>query len=440
MMSLSSRYRGLKSRVKSGPRRTVLSLLALCGLGLGTVSLLPSQAQALGVCICDGCICTAQEFSDNAATNSDLHNETRFDEFGSVLPLPFYAYDSGIPIQGLPQGTERMGEHQEFLWNLFFGDTNTGEPRTKNFVQVWMHMAQQMTTVAMWHTFTIGTFLDAKIQLETQAVLQERRADIHKRYQPSVGMCVFGTNVRSLAAAEHNGKLVAHTLQQRLIDRLLGTEGASGMSGSSEDQRGRVRYFLAHVCDRFDNNRLHDNPATGFANICQDTTPRTTGTVNLDLDFTRLIMLPRTIDVDFAAPNDAAGNNLTRHVFNLGANLFGHKIPALVAVSSPRQTGLQSQVLDIRSAIAKRSVAQTSYSALVGLKARGTENSNNTLQYMSLLLEELGMPQDEIADYLARARVIMRSSKFWPKSSIRTPISTASFMTSPITSSVRAWP
>lgn len=387
---------------KGRVRRAGLMLLALLGLGTAVLTARPQEAQAWGVCVCDGCMCSSQEFSDNTSTSTDLHLETTIDEFGFVLPLPYWAYDTDgwIPIMGQDQGTERIGEHQVFIWNLWFGDDGTDEPRTKNFVQVWEHMAQQMTTLTMWHAFAIGTFLDAKIQLETQAVLQERMADIHKRYHPSVGMCVFGTNVKSLAAAEHNGKLVAHTLNRRLLNRLLNTEGGAGVSGPDEDETGRVRYFLAHVCDRFDNNRIHNNPATGFANICQDPAPRTQGTVNLDVDFTRLIMMPRTLNVDFTAPT-TPGNNQGVHVFNLGANLFGHKIPQLTVVASASQTGAQSQLMDIRSAIAKRSVAQTSYSALVGLKARGTEASDTqTMEYMSLLLQELGMPAGEIDEYL----------------------------------------
>lgn len=388
------RFRHIFSDWRRTWRQSSLNLLGLAALGAGIVAgagVSAPKAYAFGVCVCDGCICTAIEFADNASTNSELHNETRFDEFGMVIPLPFYAYDTDgwIPIEGEPQGTERIGEHQEFVWQLWFD----------NFLPVWMDMAEQMTNVAMWHTFAIGTLLDAKIQLETQAVLQERMAEVHKRYHPSVGMCVFGTNIRSLAAAERNSKLVSHTLNQRLIDRLMGTEGGSGVTGPQEEQTGRVRYFLAHVCDRFDNNRLHDNPATGFANICQSNTPRTEGTVNLDLDFTRLVMNPRTLNLDFVNLGDA--NNQARHVFNLGANLFGHKIPAAVHVATATQAGRHSQMLDIRAAVAKRSVAQTSYSALVGLKARGTANSDtDTMQYMSVLLQELGMPEDDIDGFI----------------------------------------
>lgn len=363
-----------------------------------TISILsPREAQAFGVCYCDGCICTSEEFSENMSHNSELHNETRFDHFGMVFPpLPFLNYgyfDSSFfpgSIEGEDQGTERIGQHQEFVWQLWFD----------NFLPVWQDAAEQLTTVMVWHTFAIGAFIDAKHQLETQTLFQERTAEIHKRYHPSVGMCVFGTNIRSLAASERNSRLVTHTLNQRLLDRQLGTEGGSAVTSVHSEQDSRVRYFIEHVCDRFDNNRISDNPASGFAEICE-TEPRDEGTVNLDLDFTRLIMNPRTLNVDFVNTGDP-DNEWGTHVFNLAANLYGHKVPRSLNIGATTETGKQSQALNIRSTVAKRSIAQTSFSAIVGLKARGTEGSgeDNTLEYMTMLLQELGLDEDEVTEFI----------------------------------------
>lgn len=349
------------------------------------------QRSYAATCVCDGCTCTATEFIDNITTNSDLHNETRFDEFGLVVPIPFYAYNQNPGfIEGLPQGTERIGEHQEFVWQLWFD----------NFLPVWMYAAQQLSVNAAWHTFAVGTLIDAKHQLETQALFQERMAEIHKRYQPGIGMCTIGTNIRSLAASERRSRLTSHALNQRLLDRQLGTTGGTGMNGPASDQPSRVRFFLAHVCDRFDNNRIYNNPQTGFGNICP-TTPRTDGTINLDVDFTRLVMNPRTINADFTNPGNPQ-NQWGDHIFNLGANLYGHKIPSMVTISATKQSALHSQMMDMRSVIAKRGVAQTSYSAIVGLKARGTPGSgnNNTLQYMTILLQDLGMTPEEVTAFV----------------------------------------
>lgn len=378
----------LRKKQRGRARRVLAGFIVTCALLLtATVN----SRQAYAICVCAGCTCTADEFVDNMIENITLHMETRFDVFGTVIPLPYFAYDTNPGfIEFMPQGTSRLGEHQEFFWNVWY----------ENFLPVWMFMSQQLTQNMMWHTFTIGTYIDAKHQLETQALFQERTAEIHKRYQPSHGVCWFGTNIRSLAASERHSKLVRHTLNRRLMNRQLGTEGGPAIMGPSSDQASRVKYFLDHVCDRFDNNRIYNNPNTGFANICEDT-PRTDGTVNNDVDFTRLIMNPRTLNVDFA-DEPAAAVNQSGAVFNLAANLYGHKVPTNVDVSSEKQISLQSKMLDMRSVIAKRSMAQTSYSAIVGLKARGSEGSGetNTLQYMTLLLQELGLDENEVKAFI----------------------------------------
>jgi hypothetical protein len=45
-------------------------------------------------------------------------------------------------------------------------------------------MTKQMTTVGLQATKVIGTFFDAKHQLETQRLFQTLMAEAHKDYQP----------------------------------------------------------------------------------------------------------------------------------------------------------------------------------------------------------------------------------------------------------------
>src|SRR5690348_12723839 len=47
-----------------------------------------------------------------------------------------------------------------------------------------MMMAEQLTAVSMKQTEIIGTFLDAKHQMETQQVFQRLAARAHKDYHP----------------------------------------------------------------------------------------------------------------------------------------------------------------------------------------------------------------------------------------------------------------
>lgn len=367
----------------------------------------PRAAYAFCVCCCNpACPCSINEAIDNNQNLVDNHQDTR-DFFGAaahpftmdlLVLYAIYTFNAaspiGMDIRGNEQGDGRIGDHQVFIWEKIWFNNDTGL-----FLPIWMYMAEQFTTTMMWHTETVGKFLDAKIQLETQDVFRRRMAETHKRYQPSVSMCTIGTNVRSLAASERKGELSAHAMNMRLMDRQLGTEGGSAVMGPASDQLGRIVYFRKRVCDRFDNNRHDDNPNTGFGNIC-DTAPRTDGTVNMDVDFTRLMMNPRTLNVD---PTNIGGaqDNQSDKVYALAANLYGNKVPSLIQIGSDTQVAAANRLLDLRSVIAARSVAQTPYNALVGLKARGSAQSNtDTLQYMSLLLEELGMTATEVSAFL----------------------------------------
>lgn len=374
-------------------------VLALFGLLIIVLFMAGSVKDANAVCTCGGCTCSDAQYALNTVENSTLHQETR-DEFGTALLPPFHIVllnigipgpfpGAGLEVKGEDQGDGRLGEHQEFVWNLWYD----------NFLPWWMFMSQQLTQNMMWHTFAIGTFIDAKHQLETQAVLQGKFSEIHKRYQPSVGMCVFGTNIRSLAATERRADLTAHAMNQRLIDRMMGTSGGLATGGPSTDEKGRVRFFVNSVCDRFDNSRIHDRPNSGFASICS-MTPRTDGTVNMDVDFTRTLMVPRTLNVDFINPVNPQNKDST-FIFNLATNLYGSLTPQLPAITANDQKIAQSQFLDLRSVAARRGVAQTAINALVGLKARGTNGSGtDTMQYMAPLLEDLGMTNAEALEFL----------------------------------------
>src|SRR5690606_19412169 len=126
-------------------------------------------ARACGTCGCD----TSQHGSwDSAGTTRGLvaaqHLETRW------------------------HISEEFNDWELFLIQVFF---------MEHFLPAMMLMTQQLTAVAMDQMMILGSFFDAKQQMETQLLFQRLKAQAHKDYQPSTGMCVFGTNVRSLAAA-----------------------------------------------------------------------------------------------------------------------------------------------------------------------------------------------------------------------------------------------
>ena len=106
--------------------------------------------------------------------------------------------------------TDEFIAHREWIVAILWED---------NILPALMMMADQFSAVAMQQTQAIGSFFDAKHQLETQRVLQTVRARAHKDYHPSAGICEFGTSVRSLAASERKSELNAHVMSQRSQDR-----------------------------------------------------------------------------------------------------------------------------------------------------------------------------------------------------------------------------
>lgn len=322
--------------------------------------------------------------SSTQAMVTDWHEWIRFVVFGTAG-------------SEFTTGTARLGEHEEFLLDeIFF----------QRLLPAMQMMTEQLTSLQAYQTMIIGTFFDAKQQLETQAVYQKLTARAHKDYHPSFEMCMFGTNVRSVAAAEYNADFTKMVLNERFLDRQLGNEGSVGGGSPGQDRLSaaetpiptpynRLGYFLMNTCDNNDINKEPGDPDTGlfFCDTTEDT-----GWMNRDIDFTNTVMGPRNINLDFK--DDEASDN--SRVFEMANYLYGHVTPARIESGLLTRQQNQSNLQSDRAMAAKRSVAQNSFNALVGLKSRGTRDvdpanpgrtfsSEGTSEYMHFILQELGI-------------------------------------------------
>ncbi len=263
-----------------------------------------------------------------------------------------------------------------------------------------MEMAEQLTAVAMQQVAIVGTFLDAKHQLETQQVIQKIQAQAHKDYSPSNGVCEFGSSAKSLAASERKAEFNALLLSQRSQDRSLGHVNTAAATGDYGDKKSRIKQFREKFCDPADNNN-------GLGYLCdhdQDGDPTTAGTgatnrvrMNKDIDYVRTVEGPWTLDVDFT---DAVITDNEEEIIALANNLYGHNVmtrpPAKELeplTSGLLITNMQKHYLDMRSVIAKRSVAENSFNAITALKSAGTPGSGDFLRGV---LSELGVPAGDI--------------------------------------------
>lgn len=272
-------------------------------------------------------------------------------------------------------------------------------------------MTTQMHAVTMYYTQAIGMFLDAQIQMDTQRLFRKLQLDAHIDYRPSEDFCWFGSNVKSLAGSQNKSRYSALSMSQILLARQTGRVGASGSAGFQQDYQSRWEQFVTTYCNPRDNNFQlglisgFDSDATGLVMACDhdgpggsdETGAEDNNRFNADISYTRLIEDPKTLEIDFdndvlqvidgsgesiAQQPHAALYNDTGPIFEPGheedvlamaKNLYGHRVPSRALGRSALKTAAaQKLFLAQRSVIAKRNVAQSSFNAIVGLKASGT--------------------------------------------------------------------
>lgn len=255
-------------------------------------------------------------------------------------------------------------------------------------------MADELSAVSIHQAFVIGTFFDAKQQLEAQQALQKIKARAHKDYHPSTGMCSFGSVSKSLAASEHKTEYNAIVLSQRSQDRNLGAPGTPGAAGQDADLVSRIDQFKITYCDPMDNNG-------GLSTMCEHDNGIGTDTperMNKDIDYARSVDAPWTLDIDFT---DATVTPAEEDIFALASNLFGHKIArpqrGILDGDTDAARNAQDGYMELRSLLAKRSVAENSFNAIIAQKSAGLAGSKS---YMKAVLVELGVPGDETLEII----------------------------------------
>lgn len=307
--------------------------------------------------------------------------------------LPFSSPARAQCCQCLPLVEERVVDeftaHRIFLISIFWED---------NLLPALLLMADQLTAVAMQQVQIIGSFFDAKHQMETQQVFQKLRAQAHKDYHPSVGMCQFGSGIKSLAATERRAELNAHVMSQRLQDRALGNANTAASEGNASDKSSRLKQFREKYCDVQDNNN-------GLRFLCdhdQDGNPDTAPTgaedlrrVNKDIDYSRTVDFPWTLNVDFT---DTDLTEDEEDILALAVNLYSPDVFLRPGAGDfdpePESiTNMQRVYMDARSIVAKRSVAENSFNAITSMKSAGTGGSR---AFLVALLEELGIDVDDV--------------------------------------------
>lgn len=294
--------------------------------------------------------------------------------------------------------SEKFTEHRDWLVENFFKE---------QVLPALMLFTEQMSAVAMQQTLAIGTFLDAKHQMETQRLFQELQVQAHKDYQPSEDFCYFGTGVKSLAASESKSQASTFILARRQMGRHLGQKGAAGATNSDDDKFARWELFKNNFCDPQDSDWNSTATLPGLEALCGSSVdPLST---NADIDYTRLIENPKTIFLDPALTGfdfigaGVAANDSEKAVMALNNNLYGHNtLTREVTKAALQQQSNQAWYLALRSVAAKRSVAETSFNAIVGMKSEGSVGSASTSshRFLGAIMVELGVADDDVVSII----------------------------------------
>jgi len=281
--------------------------------------------------------------------------------------------------------TDEFIKHREWMVDVFF---------VEHILPAMALMTSQIEAVSVNHTFAIGGFFDAKHQLETQTMMQSMMADTHKDYQPSDGVCTVGTNVRSLAHSGRKTALVHAALSDQIMKRQTRNNEVLSAIDENSDNHSRLDVFANKHCS------LQDN-GNGLNRLCKGSAGPITQR-NKDVNFIDVIDQSNTLNLDLYkdGADDLADDEAD--VFAMMHNLYNSDpMPIIARRMLADKNGVPKtnayEYLDMRAAMAKRSVAQNSIAALTAEKAKGDPE---VATFLRKIVVDLGVKDNEIDDIL----------------------------------------
>ncbi len=281
--------------------------------------------------------------------------------------------------------TDEFIKHRDWMIDELF---------TKHILPAMALMTSQLATISIQQVQTVGSFFDAKHQLETQQLFQQLMAEAHRDYQPSEGLCEIGTNVRSLAASSRKSDLGYVAFANRIMARALRSNDTLSGGGANFDIKSRVNTFIKKHCNKTDNGN-------GLNRLCEKGGGQKSR-INKDTDFTRTIESKLTLDVDFTKDGAGKATDDEEDLFAFMSNIFGHKPTPLISKriladgnGNPRVEA--HRYMNLRSLAAKRSVAQNSFAAMVSERAKGDKE---VAPYLKKIVTELGIKDEDVHELL----------------------------------------
>lgn len=284
-----------------------------------------------------------------------------------------------------------INKHEDFLVNKFWKDF---------FEPALSVMANQINSGLTQQTAQLGSFLEGQNNIEKRRVLQELSADTAKNYLPSEQLCRFASLGLSLSSSEENARANRLLMMERSQNRQLGEPNTVSASGDTADKTGRAVKRASRTCD----------PAANGGRSAATCVNEGDESINADIDFTKTFDSKPTLDVNFVETKTAPTAD-EQDITMLADNLFGSDLFQRPEVGSLKPSSAVNDariaVMDMRAIIAKRSVAENSFNALVSMKSRGSGINGNSptgsTSFIAGILKELDIKDKEALAYLGKA-------------------------------------
>ncbi len=255
-----------------------------------------------------------------------------------------------------------------------------------NYADAFRMMTEQMSVTMIQQLHILGTFFDAKHQLETQRLFATTAAIAHRDYHPSEQVCGFGTLARGTAVSKYQIEQNAQAMNSILQKRELLNANVSSAWGPYADSMSRMAQFKTTYCDVNDNNM--DFPA-GFCNSGASTRK------HKDIDYRGTLERHLTLDLDFT--DGGAPTADEEDILALAKNLFSHETLPSIQKSSLVPYGTFRELHNTRMLSAVRGVARHSFTTLAAMRASGTGLSATQLHQV---MQNIGVPAGDINELI----------------------------------------
>lgn len=261
-------------------------------------------------------------------------------------------------------------------------DTAINNLANSNYADAFRMMTEQMSTMMMQQLPILGTFFDAKHQLESQRLFGLTAAIAHRDYQPSEQICALGTLARSTATSRYDVDRNALALNTILQKRELLNANVSSAWGPYADVMSRMEKFKSTYCNRNDNN------ADFLPGFCTVAVP---GRINKDVDYRRTLESRMTLELNL---NDGTAPTVDEQdILALAKNLYAHETFTSIPVKSIAPNNAFREFQNTRMISAVRSVARHSFASMAAMRMEGSGMSSVQLKQV---MQNLGVPAGDI--------------------------------------------